>query len=139
MRSLSVVLLGLLLLTGVARADEATDKTDIQAVIGRQIEAFRADDGATAYSFAAPTLQKAFRNADVFMSMVRSGYQAVYRPKSVIFGRFAAVSGGGYAQEVLVVGPDGETYTALYALERQPDGSWRIAACQIVKTSAQPA
>lgn len=138
MRSLSAVLLALLLTCGVVRADEAADKADIQAVIGGQIEAFRADDGATAYSFAAPKLQQAFRNPDVFMSMVRSGYQPVYRPRSVIYGRFAAVAGG-YAQEVLVVGPDGETYTALYALERQPDGSWRIAGCQIIKTTAQPA
>jgi hypothetical protein len=34
---------------------------------------------------------------------------------------------------VLLVGPDGKPVMALYAMERQPDGSWRIDGCMLGK------
>lgn len=138
MRRLTAALFGLALMAGPALSDETTDASGVRAVIDAQIQAFRADDGVAAYGFAAPRLREIFPNADVFMSMVRNGYQPVYRPKSVTWGRLKEIPGG-YAQEVFVVGPDGEAYVALYALERQPDGSWRIAGCQILKSGGQSA
>jgi hypothetical protein len=32
-----------------------------------------------------------------------------------------------------VIGPDGQPALALYAMERQPDGSWRIAGCTLTR------
>jgi hypothetical protein len=128
----------LLMIGGLARAEESADAPGIRSVIDSQIRAFQADDGATAYSFAAPQIRRMFPSADVFMAMVKNGYQPVYRPKSVAYGRLKEIPGG-YAQEVFLVGPDGESYTALYRLERQPDGAWKISACQIVKAPAQSA
>ena len=136
---LSLTLSGLSLLARPlpASADDGPEGA-IRAVIGSQIEAFRVDDGSTAYSFAAPELQRIFPTADVFMSMVRSGYQPVYRPRSIAYGRLKVLNGA-YVQEVFVVGPDGDTYTALYALKQQPDGSWKISGCSIVKTPSNSA
>ena len=37
-------------------------------------------------------------------------------------------------QEVLFVGPEGQPVLAIYRMERQPDGSWRIAG--VVSISA---
>jgi hypothetical protein len=128
--------IGLCIVTAApARADDASD---IRAVIGSQIDAFRADDGAAAYSFAAPSIRQIFPSPETFMAMVRSGYQPVYRPKSVTFGRLRD-DNGGFIQEVFVVGPDGETYTALYSLQRQPDGSWKINGCRIARTVGESA
>jgi hypothetical protein len=31
-----------------------------------------------------------------------------------------------------LIGPDGEAATALYAMEQEPDGSWRIAGCMLL-------
>lgn len=123
-------LLGFSLLAFPALA--ADPATSIKSLIDRQIEAFLADDGATAYSFASPRLQEVFPNADVFMSMVKSAYRPVYRPQSVAFGRLRDENGA-YIQEVFLVDPDGVEWTALYALQQQPDGSWRIAGCQLTK------
>ena len=30
-------------------------------------------------------------------------------------------------------GPDGQTYEAIYTMERQPDGTWQINGCAIVR------
>jgi len=63
--------------------------------------------------------------------MVRSGYQPVYRPKGVVFQDPSAIPNG-WNQPVMVIGPDGRTYIALYEMQRQPDGSWRINGCQLL-------
>ena len=113
-----------------------SDKAAIQRVIEKQFEAFRDDDGPTAMAQASPNIRMMFGNdPETFMSMVRKGYQPVYRPRSVTFG---ALEGGaaGMVQRVDVIGPDGVPHTALYSMERQPDGVWKIGGCTIVDAAA---
>ena len=64
------------------------------------------------------------------MRLVREHYRPVYRPRSVQFGDLLVIDGVP-AQEVSVVGPDGRPYLALYLMERQPDGAWKIRGCLI--------
>jgi hypothetical protein len=118
-----------------ARAESlsADDKAAFQSVISGQIDAFRAEDGARAYSYAAPMIKQIFPNPDVFMNMVRQGYQPVYRPQSFRFGDAGFSASGRPVQKVTVVGPDGITYEAIYTMEQQPDGSWQISGCAIVR------
>ena len=44
-------------------------------------------------------------------------------------------SGRDTVQKVFLVGPDGKSYVAVYSLQRQPDGSWRINGCTLVEDS----
>jgi len=104
------------------------DQAAIRQVIQSQMAAFQKDDGATAYGYASPTIQQKFGNADIFMQMVKTGYPAVYRPREVEF-RQLKVENGKLLQEVFVVGPDGKPALAIYEMQRQPDGSWRINGC----------
>ena len=115
-----------------AFAAAADDIGAAQSIIRAQEEAFARDDGATAYSFASPTLQSFFRNPDGFMSMVRNGYAPVYRNKSFEFGESRVVDGK-IVQDVQIVDADGVAWDARYTLEPQPDGSLRISSCVLVK------
>ncbi|TIX97077.1 MAG: DUF4864 domain-containing protein, partial [Mesorhizobium sp.] len=45
-----------------------------QTVIDSQLKAFVANDGAKAYSFAAPNVKRVFPTVDMFMNMVTNGY-----------------------------------------------------------------
>jgi hypothetical protein len=121
----------LLALAAPLRAQDASDRAAIRDVIEKQMEAFGRDDGETAFGLASPTIRGMFGSADVFMEMVRQGYQPVYRPKSVEFGKLGEVSGR-IAQEVHVIGPDGRPVTALYVMTQLPDGSWRIDGCYLL-------
>ena len=57
-----------------ARAELAeADRNAIEATISAQIEAFRRDDGAAAFAFAAPGIRARFGDAETFMAMVRGG------------------------------------------------------------------
>lgn len=106
-----------------------------QSVIESQIKAFLAGDIDTAYSFAAPDIKAIYPTVDQFETMVRSGYGPVYRPGNYAFGRSREISGGGVIQEVLISGPDGNDYTAIYQMERQPDGSMKIRAVSLIKAA----
>jgi len=122
----------LLLMPGAARAGGAlsdADRAAIRQVIESQLAAFQHDDEATAFSFASPFIQEKFGTPQVFMGMVKSGYPAVYRPKSVQFQDLDEASPLGIVQKVFLVGPDGQPVLALYEMQRQPDGSWKINGC----------
>ena len=65
----------------------------MRTVINAQLEAFRRDDANAAYSLAAPEIRSLFRTPGEFMRMVRTGYKAVYRPRSVRFLHHFMVAG----------------------------------------------
>lgn len=112
------------------RAGEA----DIQAArqtIESQLEAFLADDESAAYSFAAPNIRTMFPTREAFMAMVRNGYPPVHRPESFAFVKVEEPGEGRVVQHVLIVGPDGKDYEAVYTLERQPDGVFRITGVSL--------
>ena len=137
-RFLSVLMLCLgLLLPGGARSDDvpAPEREAIRAMISGQLEAFRRDDGAAAYSFATPAIQGMFPSVDQFMAMVRSNYGPVYHPRAVTFGDLFS-SPDGFVQKVYLTGPGGQNWLALYSLERQPDGSWKISGCTLARADA---
>lgn len=112
-----------------ARADDASD---VRAAISGQLEAFRSDDGASAYSYAAPNIQALFPSPQIFMGMVRSGYDPVYRSSNTVFGALKA-EGAGFRQEVYLTDQSGQSWIASYTLERQTDGSMKITGCAIRK------
>ncbi len=112
------------------------DQAAIRQVIQSQISAFQKDDGPTAYGYASPTIQEKFVNPDIFLQMVKTGYAAVYHPREVEF-RELKVESGRLLQEVYVVGPDGSPALAIYEMQRQPDGSWRINGCWLTRAPDQ--
>ena len=71
---LAVVLLAFMSMAAFAQSISETEKTEFQRIITAQISAFRADDGPTAYSFAAPVVRNIFPTPEIFMSMVKRGY-----------------------------------------------------------------
>ena len=125
----------LIAMPGAAMADEPLDTG--QSIIRKQIAAFLNDDAATAYSFASPAIQGKFVNQDMFFEMVKRAYQPVYRPGNFAFGR-SKVSDSEIVQEVVIRGPDGKDWTALYQLTKQPDGSWKINAVRMMQAAPGP-
>lgn len=129
---LFVVALMALMATG-ARAQSEEDRGSIQAIITQQLEAFQHSDAAAAFSLASPMIQHMFETPDNFITMVERGYPPVYRPRRSSFGSLETINGE-LIQKVILVGPDGQTYTALYTMEQQPDGVWKINGCRLLET-----
>jgi Domain of unknown function (DUF4864) len=130
---LAVVLLAFMSVAAFAQSISEAEKTEFQRIITAQISAFRADDGPTAYSFAAPVVRNIFPTPEIFMAMVKRGYPQVYRPQAFDFTEALIDPMGRPTQKMRVVGPDGKTYEALYSMEKQPDGTWRISGCTLLE------
>jgi Domain of unknown function (DUF4864) len=136
LRQLLIVCALLSGMLGIVNAAEPSpqDRATMQQIIADQIAAFRADDGTAAYGYASPTIRQIFPSADTFMSMVREGYPQVYRPQKYKFAQAGtSPADGSPTQHVIIVGPDGKTYEAVYTLQQQPSGEWKINGCTIVK------
>jgi hypothetical protein len=115
--------------TETARSDE---RSAIQSTIRKQLDAFASGNGARAYSFAAPSIKTQYPNPATFLSMVREGYAAVYRHKRAQFGELSE-GGARRIQAVRLTDHAGGMWTALYTLDRQPDGSWLISGCTLTR------
>ena len=126
---IAVLLITLLLSFAAAQAD---DIAAAKSVIRAQEQAFARDDAAAAYSYAAPAIKKIFPAADIFMSMVENAYAPIYRHKSFEFGE-TKVDGDWIGQHVHIIDANGEAWDALYTLEQQSDGNYKITGCSLLK------
>src|SRR3954454_21669122 len=124
-----LVLLGVALSPISARAD---DIATAQGVIRAQEQAFGHDDAAAAYSYAAPAIREIFPAPDIFMSMVQNGYAPVYRDRSFEFAD-SETKGNWIGQRVRIIDANGDAWVALYTLEQQADGSYKIPGCSLLK------
>ena len=128
-----VVLLGLALFAGAAAQElrlAPEEAQAVRAVIEAQLDAFRKDDAARAYSYASDGIRQAFPTPEKFLEMVRTSYPVVYRPRSVEFAEPVLVELG-VVQPVVLSDAAGRYWLALYPMVRRPDGVWRIDGCQL--------
>ena len=108
------------------------DAQKVQGVIVAQLEAFAEDDADGAFQTATPSVREAIGNSGRFLAMVRGAYPMVYRPASVTFHKPEA-DDDTVLQLVEITDADAKSWLALFALERQPDASWRISGCVVAE------
>ena len=105
----------------------------IQSTITAQIEAFRASDFETAFTFASPNIKQIFRTPANFGSMVVTGYPMVVDPAQVEMQDLRTV-GGALWQRVRVTDQKGQAYLLDYQMIEGPEG-WLINAVQLQKAA----
>lgn len=120
---------GLLTTAQTAVADEPRD-SGIEAVIQNQITALKADDFATAFTFASPNIKGIFGTAENFGAMVAQGYPMVYRPDAVRMLELRRVAGNLW-QRVMITDGAGKTHMLDYMMIETPEG-WQINAVQLL-------
>jgi Domain of unknown function (DUF4864) len=128
----AVALLLTALLAFALPASAADDVAAAQSVIRSQEQAFARDDATAAYFHAAPAIRELFPQAEIFMFMVQNSYAPVSRHRSFEFGE-ARTEGSSVAQRVHIVDADGQAWEAMYTLEQQSDGSFKITGCTLLK------
>ena len=138
-RALLATALVLALAPALARAQAASDADAraVRQVIEAQLAAFRRDDAARAFSYAAPGIRDSFGTPEKFMAMVREQYAVVYRPRSVSFEEPLIVGGEDLVQPVRMTDGYGHAWMAIYPMAKQPDGTWRINGCHLARLPAR--
>ncbi len=132
---LATLAIVLFLPTAFGQAPET--RKAIREVIQAQLAAFQSDDDALAFSYASPEIQARLGSPTRFMSMVRAGYDPVYRPTAVEFQELHADGEERWVQQVLLVDREGRPVLAFYPMRPQADGSWRIGGCTLMPVEAQ--
>jgi len=106
----------------------------VRGVIVKQIEAFASDDADSAFQTATPAVREAIGNSNRFLAMVRGAYPMVYRPSSVSFHKPES-DDGTVLQLVEITDDNAKSWLAIFALEQQPDNSWRISGCVVAENN----
>ena len=116
-----------------AAAAGTAESRAIQATVQRQLDAFDRDDAAAAFAQASSVARDRFGTPERFMEMVKAQYQAVYRRRRVIFTDIEHIDGL-TIQSVRVTDADDRVWVALYQMQQEADGQWRILGCQLLET-----
>lgn len=106
---------------------------EIEAVIGRQIAAFLAEDVETAFGFASPAIRALFGTPERFGRMVREGYPMVWRPAQVRFLDLREEAGR-LRQRVMITDAEGRLHLLDYEMI-ELDGGWRINGVRILRAA----
>jgi hypothetical protein len=97
-----------------------------QAVITKQIVAFRSADAAAALSCAGVNFRDAFKDPVQFYEfIVNSEYQPIVKSRSHSFGEFQRGEGDNVLQIVTITGADQRVYKAIYEMTREEEG-WKV-------------
>jgi hypothetical protein len=134
---------GTLLASADAQAQAAvqvrpSDWKAIQQVIAAQRAALVAGDGDEAFGYATPELRAQFGDANNFTAMVQVAYPALLTARYAEFLDGEVVEGR-VVQPLRLIGSDNSVRLALYTLEKQANGAWRISGCRIGTSNVQAA
>ena len=136
--ALALVALQVLLPSANAAPFTAADEKTVRTVVEAQLAAFAKDDAVKAFSYAAPSVREAVGTADAFLTMVRRDYPVVYRPASVAFLK-AEGKDDEVVQRVQMLDAGGNSFLAIYSLQRQKGNVWRITGCAVVENKGRMA
>jgi hypothetical protein len=108
----------------------------IRKTISEQLAALRAGDAARAYTFAAPGIRERFQDAPTFMRMVQDSYAPLLDARYTEFLEGAVIDGRTIQPLRLVLAND-SVLVALYEMQRDETGRWRIAGCALAQSTVR--
>ena len=110
----------------------------IQQVIAAQRTAIIAGEAEKAFSYASPGIQQQFGDAARFLAMVDAAYAALESARYVEFLEGAVIDGI-VVQPLRLIDADNTVRVALYTMEKQANGEWRISSCRIAPSTVRAA
>ncbi len=144
-RAAAAVLSALLALTVVSASAQprshvatltAAEWKSIEAIVGAQLAALKAGERDKAFGYASPGIRAQFGSAENFARMVAESYTALLSARYTEFLEGAVIDGV-VIQPLRLIAPDNTVLVALYTMEKQPDGRWRIAGCALAPSTVQ--
>jgi hypothetical protein len=119
-------------------APTAAEWQAIQQVIAAQRAAIIAGEAEKAFSYASPGIQQQFGDAAGFLAMVDAAYAALESARYVEFLEGAVIDGL-VVQPLRLIDADNTVRVALYTMEKQANGEWRISSCRIAPSTVRAA
>jgi hypothetical protein len=114
----------------------AAEWNAIKKVIADQRAALVAGDATHAFAHATPAIRAQFGTPENFLAMVRTAYDALVSARYAEFLEGAVIEGV-VIQPLRLIAPDNTVQVALYTMEKQMDGRWKIAGCVLAPSTVQ--
>jgi hypothetical protein len=118
------------LLAGLLALPALAQEAPIQNTIQSQLDAFKAEDFARAFTYASPTIKGIFGSPKNFGAMVVQGYPMVAQPSAVQMLELREVAGNLW-QRVMITDMQGRTHLLDYQMVETADG-WQINGVQLL-------
>jgi hypothetical protein len=106
----------------------------IQGTISGQLAALKAGNAGKAFAQASPSIRQQFGTAANFLAMVRAAYGALIAARYTEFLEGAIIEGN-VIQPLRLVAPDNSVQVALYTMQKQSDGRWKISGCVLAPST----
>ena len=105
-------------------------------VIALHINAINSNDAEAAYRLATPQIQSLFPTPQAFMRTARKLYQPIYEAEQYSFEK-AIVLEREIIQPVRIAMSPDLPLLAMFILEQQSDGAWKIGGCVLLRDDGQ--
>jgi hypothetical protein len=115
---------------------DAAEWSAIKRIIGDQLVALRSGDATRAFSYASTGIRDQFDDATTFLLMVRQRYGVLLTARYTEFLEGAVIDGH-TIQPLRLVMNDDTVLVALYEMQRDERGGWRIAGCVIAPSTVR--
>lgn len=131
------MLAGLALPFLAVAADEITqeDKIAIHTVVQSQLDALAEDDAAAAFALATADSRSRLGDPDTFLRIIKEHFTPIYRHQRALFSTPEMIAGR-MLQIVRLTDGDNSVWLAVYQMQREQDGKWKIAGCKLVETAS---
>ena len=107
----------------------------IQRAVRLQLHAFSQDDAVRAFELATPSIRSQMGSPENFLRIIKEEFSPIYRNLMVIFSR-PEVMGDSTIQIVRLTDSHSRVWLAIYSMERDTAGAWKIDGCQLIETSS---
>ena len=118
------------LLAGLLALPALAQEAPIQSTIQSQLDAFKAEDFARAFTYASPKIKGIFGSPENFGAMVEQGYPMVAQPSAVQMLELREVAGNLW-QRVMITDMQGRTHLLDYQMVETAEG-WQINGVQLL-------
>jgi hypothetical protein len=118
------------LLAGLLALPALAQEAPIQNTIQSQLDAFKAEDFARAFTYASPSIKGIFGSPENFGAMVVQGYPMVAQPSAVQMLELREVAGNLW-QRVMITDMQGRTHLLDYQMVETAEG-WQINGVQLL-------
>lgn len=119
----------------MAEAVNAADAKSIQAVVQSQLIALANDDADRAFALTTVSTRAIIGNADNFLQMIKEEFAPIYHNRRAIFSP-AEIIEGDMLQVVRITDDENHVWVAIYRMERDEDGYWKIDDCRLLETTS---
>lgn len=124
-------------MAGVAAAEEmnASDAFAIRTTVQSQLDAFAEDDAVKAFALATDSTRNLLGNAERFLQLIKDQYPPVYRNRLALFSNPEMIDGHALVM-VRLTDPKNTVWIAIYEMQQDVEGSWKIDGCNLFETTS---